>query len=47
MDRRNEGKGADQFGPGTHVLTTQTLPVPTNLRNWACRMAVKTGFVRT
>jgi membrane protease subunit (stomatin/prohibitin family) len=30
----NEGKAADVFGPGTHKLTTQTLPVLTNLRNW-------------
>jgi membrane protease subunit (stomatin/prohibitin family) len=30
----NEGRAADVFGPGTHKLTTQTLPVLTNLRNW-------------
>jgi membrane protease subunit (stomatin/prohibitin family) len=30
----NEGKIADVFGPGTHRLTTQTLPVLTNLKNW-------------
>ena len=30
----NEGKVADVFGPGTHRLTTQTLPVLTYLRNW-------------
>ncbi len=30
----NEGTIADVFGPGTHKLTTQTLPVLTNLRNW-------------
>jgi membrane protease subunit (stomatin/prohibitin family) len=30
----NEGKVADVFGPGTHKLTTQTLPLLTNLRNW-------------
>jgi membrane protease subunit (stomatin/prohibitin family) len=30
----NEGVIADVFGPGTHKLTTQTLPVLTNLRNW-------------
>ena len=30
----NEGKIADVFGPGLHKLTTQTLPVLTNLRNW-------------
>ncbi len=30
----NEGKVADVFGPGTHMLTTQTLPVLTYLKNW-------------
>jgi membrane protease subunit (stomatin/prohibitin family) len=30
----NEGQIADVFGPGTHTLTTQTLPVLTNLKNW-------------
>ncbi len=30
----NEGKVADVFGPGLYKLTTQTLPVLTNLRNW-------------
>ena len=30
----NEGKAADVFGPGTHKLTTQTLPLLTNLKNW-------------
>jgi membrane protease subunit (stomatin/prohibitin family) len=30
----NEGKVADVFGPGTHKLTTQTLPVLTYLKNW-------------
>lgn len=30
----NEGKVADVFGPGNHKLTTQTLPVLTNLKNW-------------
>jgi membrane protease subunit (stomatin/prohibitin family) len=30
----NEGQVADVFGPGTHKLTTQTLPVLTNLKNW-------------
>ena len=30
----NEGTIADVFGPGTHKLTTNTLPVLTNLRNW-------------
>ncbi|WP_353236473.1 SPFH domain-containing protein [Diaphorobacter ruginosibacter] len=30
----NEGKVADVFMPGTYRLTTQTLPVLTNLKNW-------------
>jgi membrane protease subunit (stomatin/prohibitin family) len=30
----NEGVVADTFGPGTYKLTTQTLPVLTNLKNW-------------
>jgi len=30
----NEGKVADVFGPGTHTLNTQNLPVLTNLKNW-------------
>ena len=30
----NEGKIADVFGPGTYKLTTQTMPVLTNLKNW-------------
>ncbi len=30
----NEGKAADVFGPGTYRLTTRTLPVLTNLKNW-------------
>src|SRR3954470_1736019 len=30
----NEGKIADVFGAGTYKLTTQTLPVLTNLKNW-------------
>jgi len=30
----NEGKVADVFGPGTHQLTTQTIPVLTYLKNW-------------
>ena len=30
----NEGKVADAFGPGTYTLTTRTLPVLTNLKNW-------------
>ena len=30
----NEGKVADVFGPGTHKLTTQTLPILTYLKNW-------------
>jgi membrane protease subunit (stomatin/prohibitin family) len=30
----NEGQVADVFGPGSHKLTTQTLPLLTNLKNW-------------
>jgi membrane protease subunit (stomatin/prohibitin family) len=30
----NEGKLADSFGPGLHKLTTQNLPILTNLKNW-------------
>src|SRR6476661_7303234 len=30
----SEGKMADVFGPGNYTLTTRTLPVLTNLRNW-------------
>jgi len=30
----NEGQVADVFGPGLHTLTTQTLPVLTNVKNW-------------
>ncbi len=30
----NEGRIADQFGPGLHKLATQTLPLLTNLMNW-------------
>ncbi|MFN7918585.1 MAG: SPFH domain-containing protein [Bryobacteraceae bacterium] len=30
----NEGRAADQFGPGLYTLTTQTLPILTNLMNW-------------
>ena len=30
----NEGKIADLFGPGLHTLSTQTLPLMTNLKNW-------------
>lgn len=30
----NEGKAADQFGPGMYKLTTQTLPILTYLQNW-------------
>ncbi len=30
----NEGQVADQFSPGLHKLTTQTLPVLTYLKNW-------------
>lgn len=30
----NEGQVADVFGPGNYKLTTNTLPVLTNLKNW-------------
>lgn len=30
----NEGRVADIFAPGTYTLTTNTLPLLTNLRNW-------------
>jgi membrane protease subunit (stomatin/prohibitin family) len=30
----NEGTVVDAFGPGRHRLSTQTLPLLTNLRNW-------------
>jgi membrane protease subunit (stomatin/prohibitin family) len=30
----NEGQVADVFGPGLYTLTTRTLPVLTNLKNW-------------
>lgn len=30
----NEGQLADVFTPGLHTLTTQTLPLLTNLQNW-------------
>lgn len=30
----NEGRIADVFGPGLHTLTTQTLPILTNLMHW-------------
>jgi len=30
----NEGQVADVFGPGSYTLTTQTLPLLTDLRNW-------------
>lgn len=30
----DEGRIADVFGPGTHKLTTATLPLLTNLKNW-------------
>lgn len=30
----NEGKVADVFGPGMYTLTTQTIPLLTNLKNW-------------
>jgi membrane protease subunit (stomatin/prohibitin family) len=30
----NEGKVADQFGPGLYTLETRTLPIMTNLQHW-------------
>ncbi|WP_180126155.1 SPFH domain-containing protein [Rhodoferax sp. BLA1] len=30
----NEGQVADVFGPGSHTLNTQTLPLLTNLQHW-------------
>lgn len=30
----DEGRIADVFGPGSYTLTTRTLPVLTNLKNW-------------
>lgn len=30
----NEGRVADHFGPGKYTLTTNTLPILTNLKNW-------------
>jgi membrane protease subunit (stomatin/prohibitin family) len=30
----NEGRVADQFGPGKYTLSTKTLPLITNLLNW-------------
>ncbi|RJG02806.1 SPFH domain-containing protein [Noviherbaspirillum sedimenti] len=30
----DEGRVADVFGPGNYTLTTKTLPVLTNLKNW-------------
>jgi len=30
----NEGQVADVFGPGSHTLSTQTLPLLTNLQHW-------------
>ena len=30
----DEGRAADAFGPGRHTLSTQTMPVLTNLKNW-------------
>lgn len=30
----NEGRAADVFGPGMYKLTTQNLPILTNLMNW-------------
>jgi len=31
---RNEGRIADVFGPGLYTLTTRTLPLLTDLKNW-------------
>ena len=30
----NEGTVADIFGPGTHKISTQNIPILTNLKNW-------------
>jgi membrane protease subunit (stomatin/prohibitin family) len=30
----NEGRAADLFGPGSHVLSTQNVPILTTLRGW-------------
>ena len=30
----NEGKAADIFGPGTHTLSTQNVPILSTLRGW-------------
>jgi len=30
----NEGKAADVFGPGTHTLSTQNVPILSRLRGW-------------
>lgn len=30
----DEGQVADLFGPGRHILTTQNIPLLTNLKNW-------------
>ena len=30
----NEGKAADLFAPGTHTLTTQNIPILSDLRGW-------------
>ncbi|HET6584699.1 MAG TPA: SPFH domain-containing protein [Nannocystaceae bacterium] len=30
----NEGKAADVFGPGTHTLSTQNVPILSTLRGW-------------
>jgi membrane protease subunit (stomatin/prohibitin family) len=30
----NEGRVADVFGPGSHTLSTRTLPLLTNLKHW-------------
>ena len=43
----NEGKLADVFGPGTHKLSTQTLPVLTYLKNWDKLFKSDVYFFRT
>ena len=37
----NEGVAADAFGPGIYKLSTNTLPVLTNLKNWDKLFEVK------
>ena len=43
----NEGRIADVFEPGLHTLTTQNLPILTDLMNWTkdFRVAVQVGCV--